>query len=362
MQRPLAYDCGPGPQSLGPVGAQRRRLALGAATAALGGCVAAWPLRAAAALGPAPTRLRDSRELMGTRVDIAAESPDAARLRPAVDAAFARMAALAAEMSHYDATSRVSAIGLAAGIQPVPISKELLTVLDMAQSISRQSGGAFDITVGSVGEWHFGRENPHMPAPAYISSHLSSVGYRQLVLDTSADTAYLPRRGMRLDLGGIAKLFILQEGMDILRRQGLNTALINGGGDVVAMSAAHARPWRVGVRDPRRPAQLLGVLDVQRGFVASSGDYERCFERDGRRYHHVLDPKTGYPALGPHGVTLVGEALEGVNGVGAAAMVLGRDAPPLIRHAGVQALIAHRDGELWMTPGMRARLQPASSV
>jgi thiamine biosynthesis lipoprotein len=167
---------------------------------------------------------------------------------------------------------------------------------------------------------------------------------------------------MRLDLGGIAKLFILQEGMDILRRQGLNTALINGGGDVVAMSAAHARPWRVGVRDPRRPAQLLGVLDVQRGFVASSGDYERCFERDGRRYHHVLDPKTGYPALGPHGVTLVGEALEGVNGVGAAAMVLGRDAPPLIRHAGVQALIAHRDGELWMTPGMRARLQPASSV
>lgn len=336
--------------------AARRRLLLGASAAVLGACVAAWPRRAEAHAQPA--RWRDTRALMGTRVDMAAQSADAALLRPAVDAAFARMAALAAEMSRYAPTSRVSAIGLAAGLQPVPISKELLTVLEMAQSVSGRSGGAFDITVGSVGNWHFDPQAPQMPAPAYIASHLSSVGYRQLVVDRRAGTAYLPRRGMRLDLGGIAKLYILQAGMDILREHGVDTALLNGGGDVLAMSGAGAAPWRVGVRDPRQPERLIGVLALRRGFVASSGDYERCFVRDGRRYHHVLDPSTGYPAQGPHGVTLVGEALEGVNGIGAAAMVLGRDAPALIRHSGVEALIAHRDDSVWMTPGMRARLQP----
>ncbi len=339
-------------------GASRRRLLLGAAAAAAGGCVAAWPLRAEAARLE-PARLRDSRALMGTRVDVAVQSPDAALLRPAVDAAFARMAALAAEMSHYDPTSRVSAIGLAAGLQPVPISKELLTVLEMARSVSVGSGGAFDVTVGTVGRWHFGPENPQMPVPAYISSRLPAVGYKQLVVDTRNDTAYLPRRGMRLDLGGIAKLYILEQGLDILRGHGIESALINGGGDVLALAPDAAPAWRVGMRDPRAPERLLGVVALRRGFVASSGDYERCFERDGRRYHHVLDPKTGYPARGPHGVTLVGETLEAVNGIGAAAMVLGRDAPPLFRHSGAEALIAHRDGSLWSTAGMKSRLSRA---
>jgi thiamine biosynthesis lipoprotein len=299
---------------------------------------------------------------MGTRVDIGVESRDAALLRPAVDAAFARMAALAAEMSHYDATSRVSAIGLAAGLQPVSISKELLTVLEMAQSVSRRSGGAFDITVGSVGRWHFDPQGPQMPAPAYISSHLPSVGYRQLVVDTSNYAAYLPRRGMRLDLGGIAKLYILQAGMDILRGHGLDTALINGGGDVLAMSADGAPAWKVGIRDPRAPERLLGVLPLHRGIVASSGDYERCFMRDGQRYHHVLDPRTGYPARGAHGVTLVAQSLESVNGLGAAAMVMGEDAPALLARSGAEALIVQRDQRVWMTPGMRRRLQPLADL
>lgn len=355
MQRELGTHPGGGARVAARAGARRRQLLLGGSALALGACVAAWPRLAAAHAGPA--RLRDTRALMGTQVDVAVLSADAALLRPGVDAAFARMAALAAEMSHYEATSRVGAIGLAAGLQPVPISKELLTVLEMAQSISRQSGGAFDVTVGSVGKWHFDPQAPQMPPPSYISSRLSSIGYRQLVLDARAGTAYLPRRGMRLDLGGIAKLYILQAGMDVLRAQGVESALINGGGDVVAMAPAQAPAWRVGVRDPRQPERLLGVLPVHRGFVASSGDYERCFVRDGRRYHHVLDPKTGYPAQGPHGVTLVGETLEAVNGVGTAAMVLGRDAPPLIRQGGAEALIAHRDGSLWTTPGMRAQLQ-----
>jgi FAD:protein FMN transferase len=344
------------PRPGGLADAGRRRLAL---TGALGACLAAWPLASSASTEPA--RLRQSRPLMGTLVDIAAVSDDSLLLRAAQDAAFDRMSRLASVMSHYEPTSRVAALNLAAGLQPVPVGAELMQVLAMAREVSRRSGGAFDVTVGSVGRWHFDPQHPKMPTPAYVAAHLPIVDYRNLVLDEGQGTAYLRRRGMRVDLGGIAKLYILQAGLDTLRRHGIKDGLINGGGDVVAMSGPATRPWRVGIRDPHRPERLLATLDVREGFVASSGDYERFFVRGGRRYHHVLDPKTGYPSQGPHGVTLVGADLASVNGLGAAAMVLdpaaGRE---LVRGTrGVEALIAGNDGGLWMTPGMRQRLRLA---
>jgi FAD:protein FMN transferase len=334
----------------GPADAGRRRFA-----ATVGACLAAWPL--AGTGRAAPVRHRESQPLMGTRIDIAAESVHAPLLRPAMDAAFARMAALTAMMSHYEPTSRLAAIGLAAGLQPVPVPPELMQVLEMAQDVSRRSGGAFDATIGSVGQWHFDAANPRMPTAAFIAGHLPVVDHQNLVLDRRARTAHLTRRGMRLDLGGIAKLYILEAGMQTLREHGVQTALINGGGDVLAMTAPSARPWRVGIRDPRRPDRLLATLDVRQGFVASSGDYERFFVRDGRRFHHVLDPKTGYPSRGPQGVTLVGETLESVNGFGAAAMVLGTSAGRALieQERGVEALIADSEG-LWVMPSLRKRL------
>jgi FAD:protein FMN transferase len=291
-------------------------------------------------------------------VDIAAQADDPAILPAAVEAAFERMSRLVDMMSHYQSTSQVAALNLAAGLQPVPVAPELMQVLAMAREVSRRSSGAFDVTVGSVGRWHFDEQDPYMPAPEYISSHLGSVDFRKLALNPRTGTAYLKNRGMRIDLGGIAKLYILEAGLNTLNRHGVESALVNGGGDVVATSSAAARPWRVGIRDPRQPQRLLATLDLRRGFVASSGDYERFFVRDGRRYHHVIDPRTGYPTQGPHGVTLVGDTLASVNGLGAAAMVLGvSDGRELIRAAhGVEGLIAGRDGDVWITPSLRGRL------
>lgn len=328
--------------------------------ASAGACLAAWPLVGSGRSDP--MRYREARQMMGTRIDIATQAHDAPLLRQAIDAAFERMAALTGMMSHYDPTSRVSAIGLAAGIQPVSIPPELMQVLQMAQDVSRLSGGAFDVTIGSVGRWHFDPADPRMPTHAHITGHLPVVDHRNLVLDQRARTAYLTRRGMRLDLGGIAKLYILEAGLQTLRDRGVQTALINGGGDVLAMTAGSSRPWRVGIRDPRQPHRLLAALDVRQGFVASSGDYERFFVRDGRRYHHVLDPKTGYPSRGPKGVTLVGETLESVNGLGAAAMVLGATSGRALieKQGNVQGLIAGSEG-LWVMPSLRERLLPVGS-
>lgn len=331
---------------------RRRLLRAGGVLLAGGALLAGWALPARAATA----RLRWQRPLMGSVVDIAATG-DAAALAPALDAAFAEMARLAAMMSHYTPTSTVGAIGLAAGLQAVPVPRELMQVLLAAQAVSRRSDGAFDATVGAVGRWHFDPAAPQMPAPAYIAGHLQAVDWRGLVLDERAGTAMLKRRGMRLDTGGIAKLPILEAGLRTLQQHGIATALVNGGGDVLAIAAPGAQPWRVGIRDPRAPQRLAGTLRIGNGIVASSGDYERCFVRDGRFYHHVLDPRTGYPAQGPHGVTLVADTLEAVNGIGTAVMVL----PPaagraLLQASGVDALVGGRDGALWRSAGLQRRL------
>jgi thiamine biosynthesis lipoprotein len=264
-------------------------------------------------------------------------------------------------MSHYQAGSPLAAIGFAAGVAPVPVSAELMRVLAMAQAVSAASEGAFDASIGTVGHWDFNPGSTRMPTPAYIRAHLGGVDYRSLELDPVKGTAYLRKQGMKLDLGGIAKLYILESGLNTLHELGVETALVNGGGDVLGATGSASRPWRVGIRDPRQPSRLLGKVELRRGFVASSGDYERFFVRDGRRYHHVLDPRTGYPAEGPHGVTLIGDTLNSVNGWGAAAMVLSPRAGRALlgREGAAQALIAGRDGSLWLTPALQQRLQPA---
>jgi thiamine biosynthesis lipoprotein len=338
--------------------AVRRRHLLAVTSLTL--CAAAVPrvARSAGGDGRATVRAtvlaRATRELMGTRVDLVAEGPDAALLSAAFAHAFDVMARQAALMSHYSAASTTAAIGLAAGLQPVKSAPELMAVLRQAKAVSQRSGGAFDATIGSAGRWHFDPLQPRRPSADDVAQGLPLVNWRDLLLDEPAGTAMLRRRGMRLDLGGIAKLPILDAGLQALRDAGIERALVNGGGDVLATARDDQPAWRVGVRDPRRPDQLLGVLALRRGVLASSGDYLRCFEQGGQRFHHVIDPRSGAPSVGAHGVTLLAERVDDVNGFGAAAMVMNDNAARTLFELmpGVRALVARRDGSLWTSPGL----------
>jgi thiamine biosynthesis lipoprotein len=267
-------------------------------------------------------RIQDARPLMGTAVEVIAEGTEAPALHTAAEAAFREMQRLSDMMSHYDPASAVSAINAAAGVRAVAIAPELAEVLAQARRVSERTHGAFDVTVGGL-----------------------PIDYRKLRSD--GRRAFLSERGMRIDLGGIAKLYILEAGRRVLEARGVPRALVNGGGDVVAHSGG--APWRVGVRDPRAPGRLLGAVALERGAVASSGDYERP--------HHVLDPRTGFPAKGARGVTLVGD-VEAVNGLGPAIMVLGAEAgKTLVLSGKIEALIVDARGELWTSPGLQ--LMPA---
>lgn len=299
-----------------------------------------------------------SRSLMGTRLDITVQTRNGDIAEEAMAAAFTEMARLSNLMSRYLVSSEVSALHLAAGLQPVATAPEMMQVLKMAGRMSERSQGAFDITVGAFHEWNFDPAQTTIPDAAEIARELPLVNYRDLILDEKSASAYLRRRGMRIDLGGIAKLPILQAGMQVLKRHGVADAMINGGGDVLVSGQLQGRDWRVGLRDPRAPERIVGVLRLNEGFVASSGDYERYFVRNGRRYHHILNPKTGQPTAGPHGVALVSRKLEDINGLGAAIMVAGAAAGRRLLEPlkGVDALIVESDQRLWLSPGMARRL------
>lgn len=308
-----------------------------------------------------PLVRQTSQPLMGTRLDITVQGGHASDSDAAMAAALAEMTRLSDMMSRYRPDSAVSALYLAGGLQPVKVAPELMQVLQMGQSMARRSQGAFDLTVGALHSWNFDPRIARIPEATTLARELALVNHRDLVLDENQGSAYLRRRGMRLDLGGIAKLPILQAGMQVLKRHGVSNAMINGGGDVLVSGQLQGRDWRVGLRDPRAPERVLGVLELSEGFVAASGDYERFFLSHGRRYHHILDPRTGQPTMGLHGVALVSSKLEDINGLGAALMVAGapmgqRMLAPL---QGVDALMALADDRLWLSPGMSGRLRKA---
>lgn len=339
-----------------PRGLTRRRMAM--ALPLLGS--AAW-LPSAMATTDATVE-RSTRSLMGTQVDIVAHGAPQPTLQTAVAQAWQEMARLASLMTRYSPDSIVSRINRAAGVHAVSVPAEVMPVLQAGQKLAVQTQGAFDITVGSLKAWHFGEGQASLPTPQEIEAQRRLVGYHNLVLNERTGTAFLRQPGMALDLGGVAKLPILEAGMKMLQRHGVEHALLNGGGDVLIAGQLHGRAWRVGLRDPHAPERMLGMLELQgQAIVASSGDYERFFMVRGERQHHILNPATGRPTHGPHGVSLLARDAASVNGLGTAIMVMGSAgaAKLLQNRPEIQAaLVAERDQSVWQTPGMAALLRP----
>lgn len=329
----------------------RRRMVLGAPLAA----GALWLMPASVHA----VTLRDQRTLMGTQIDLQVDHAEAQQAHDAVNAAWLTMTRLEQMMSRYVPGNALDALHGAAGQSPQSVPPELFAVLQAAQALNTASHGAFDPTVGSLRDWDFRPGHQHVASEDAIRSQLRLVGSSHWVLDPKRRTAMLRTPGTRLDLGGIAKLPILQAGMAALHAGGIRSAMINGGGDVLVSGGLRGAPWRIGIRDPRQPEKTLGTIALRDGIVASSGDYERCFDQGGQRYHHVLNPRTGYPASGPHGAVFVAADAATINGWGAATLVAGRGFAQhqLERHAGVRGLVVERDRSVWMSPGMAAMLR-----
>jgi thiamine biosynthesis lipoprotein len=258
--------------------------------------------------GPGAHGQWSSREeaIMGTAVRVELWSDDRAAGDAAIDAVMDEMHRIDAAMSPFKPRSELSRINRDAALAPVSISAEMAYLIARSIEFSDLCGGAFDITYASVGHLYDYRERIK-PSSEALASACAAVGYKNLILDRKARTVRFAREGVRIDLGGFAKGHAVDNAAAILRRRGIRHAIVSAGGDSRVVGDRRGRPWTIGVRDPRRSGEVVAVLPLEDVAISTSGDYERYFEQDGVRCHHVIDPKTGTSPSSVHSVTILAE-------------------------------------------------------
>lgn len=304
--------------------------------------------------------LKQARFLMGTRVEITAQGADAKRLNRAVNKAFAEIKRIEEMMSEWEKGSELSRINRNAGKKAIKVSPEMLEIITQSIKFSQISRGAFDISWAALDKlWDFDREEPVIPQKEKVAEALKLIDYHKIAVDREGSTVFLQEKGMRIGLGGIAKGYAVDRAIEILQQEGVQDALINAGGDLRVIGKKDGQPWRVGVQDPREKGNLLGVLEITDTSFASSGDYEKYFIKDGIRYHHLLNPKTGIPAQGCRSVTIICASALQADALSTAVFVLGSGAGLKLieKLPGVETLIIDQEGRLIMSEGMEGRMK-----
>jgi len=299
---------------------------------------------------------------MGTELRVAVWTADDARAAEGADDVFREFDRLDAMMSVWKDGSDILRLNAAAGEHAVSVSPETREVLRIAHQISEQTGGTFDVTFAALsGLWKFDYQDKDnsIPDRNEIKKRLPLVNYRDVVVDESAGTAMLRRKGMRVNLGGIGKGYAVDRAVDILRRRGLHDFMIQAGGDMYVAGTRGDRPWRLGIRDPRGPAdKIFAALDLTDGTFSTSGDYERFFMKNGVRYHHIIDLRVGEPARLCRSVTLVTERAVVADALAKGVFILGPDEGMALieRTPGVQGVIVSAKNEVSISSGLRKQL------
>jgi FAD:protein FMN transferase len=298
---------------------------------------------------------------MGSELRLTAWTADEAAAAGAFEAVFQEFDRLERLMSVWIDGSDIVRLNAAAGAHPVAVSPEVREVLLIAHQVSEWTGGKFDVTFGALSDlWRFDHDQDNkIPDRAEVLRRLPLIDYRALEVDERAGTAFLRRKGMRAHLGGIGKGYAVDHGVDILRRRGLRDFMIQAGGDLYVAGSRGEWPWRLGIRDPRGPAdQSFATLDLSNGTFSTSGDYERFFMKDGRRYHHILDLDVGEPARECRSVTLVTDRAVIADALAKGVFILGPKAGMALieRVPHVEGVIVSARNEVLVSPGLRDRL------
>ena len=264
-------------------------------------------------------------DLMGTSVSVELWHEDGAVGRALVDRVLDEYRRVDDGMSTYKADSEISAINAGAYEGAMPVSRELFSLIERSLDLSSRSAGAFDITYDSVGYLYDFRARQR-PSQAEIHERLGAIDYTHVRLDSGERTIEFARPGVRINLGGIAKGYAVERGATILLEAGVENALLNAGGDTRVLGDRRGQPWIVGIRHPRAAEEVVTRIPLINEAISTSGDYERFFEEDGRRYHHIINPATGTPTEGILSVTVIGPDATLTDGLSTTVFVLGAEA------------------------------------
>ncbi len=315
-----------------------------------------------ATTGPNKERIvEDTRFTMDTLVTIKAAGVET---EAAIEAAFARIEEIVVLADRFDPNSEISRLNKQAGEGPVFLSKDLYEIIDKAFNYGREWQGVFSIAVAPLMDvWGFGNDRKfEIPPPLKLQELLTLVSLAGIHLYPEIMAVELAK-GVSLDLGGVAKGFAVDEGLAELKKHRITAAYINAGGDIgVFGPKPDGKPWAIGVRDPRIENSKDYIKDhvirVNGGSVVTSGDYERYFVDDGVRYHHIIDPRNGYPARGLRSVTIVGPSALVSDILATTIMILGRSEGLILLEGieGYEGLLVSDEGEIFTSPGFLKHL------
>ena len=310
-----------------------------------------WSLRPRSASEVSRTAL-----IMGTLVEIKGVGLVDKDIESAISDAFAAMRREEARFSTRIETSQISAINRAT--TAIEVDPEVRAVLQLGQSISRQSEGAFHLGLGNLIKlWNFEAVTPRVPELSAIKELLPASSAEPFSISGTAVERL--DSGLQLDLGGIAKGYAVDRALAVLRAAGVESASVNAGGDIGLLGGHAERPWKIGIQHPRKTGKLLATLELRDRAVVTSGDYERFFMAEGVRYHHIFDPRSGLPARDCQTVSVVAASVAEADALATAAFVLGpvKGLALLERLPDVEGLIVSATGEIEVTSGLKDQIR-----
>ena len=302
-----------------------------------------------------PAPLKRTQFLMDTIVEVTAYGKAAEN---AEAAAFHELQRLHKVFDNFDPNSDVSRINANAGIEPVQVARDIIVCIKRSREFGTKLNGTFDVSIGPLIDlWGIGRKGQFVPTAREIEKLLPLVGEQRIVIDEKHSTVFLPVKGMRLDFGGVAKGYACDRMVDILKQHGVESALINAGGDVrVIGRKPDGQSWTIGVQDPRQTDGIIATLAMDKwDTMETSGDYQRYIEVQGKRYSHILDPRSGYQPHSVAAVTIVGNSSFDDDILSTALFILGVDKGKELlekNFPGTAAICTTRDDKVVLTDGL----------
>jgi len=303
---------------------------------------------------------KKSKALMGTEMEITVASADEKAAHKAIDAAFAEIRRIEEMMSTYISESQLSKINSAAGKKAVKVDQELLRLIKKSIEYAEMTEGGFNIAVGPLIKLWRVSEGGNIPKKVEIRKALEIIDYRDIVIDEKKKTVFLKKKGMAIDLGGIAKGYASDRAEIVLKKNGIVSGVVAVAGDINAFGMkVDGAKWRIGIQHPRKKDAFLGIIELEDEAVSTSGDYERFFIKDGKRYHHIMDPKTGEPAGKCQSVTIVAKEATATDALSTGIFVMGpeKGMELIERLSDVEGIIIDAKGNIAVSSGLKNRIK-----
>ncbi|MEQ5789621.1 FAD:protein FMN transferase [Muricauda sp. NFXS6] len=295
-------------------------------------------------------------KLMGTRFEITVVAPNEEIGYINIDEAVSEIERVEKLISSWDKDSETTLINKNAGIKPVKVNRELLNLIERSIKISEITDGAFDITYASMDNiWKFDGTMDKVPTEAEIKNSVSKVGFKKIQLDAENQTVYLPEKGMKIGFGAIGKGYAADRAKELLVSKDVKGGIINASGDLTTWGTkVTGEKWLVGIANPLSKDKVFSWLPIIESSVATSGNYEKYIELDGKKYSHIMDPRTGYPTRGINSVSIFAKQAELCDALATAVFTMGRDVGlhMINQIDGVEAVVVDSENKVHKSSGI----------